>query len=150
MTTIKWLPWAAALLIHAIVVCAIFFWSRTPQATSHSDFVAEDGLLQIDVAPPLPNPPGSLDIVGPSVCPIHNAKMAVVEVPIVYGLLSSIANPSATQRAAEAVREAKFPHAERWIWGGCCVSDERTAQVHICAECERAEKDWKLTQTRPQ
>jgi hypothetical protein len=75
--------------------------------------------------------------------------MIVAEVPIVYGLLLEFSNPSPYLKAASAAREAKFPHAERWSWGGCCVADARTKRIYICAECERAEKEWEVAHQQP-
>ncbi len=152
MTTGKWLPWTTAVFAHAAVACVIIFWPRTPQVVTPPDFIAEEELVTSELFPDLPEPPElrkPLGPFGPNVCSVHNVQMTVAEVPIVYGLLLEFSSPSPYRAAATAAREAQFPHSERWSWGGCCVTVDRTTRIYICTECERAEKQWKLAQQQP-
>jgi hypothetical protein len=133
-----------ALLIHLALFAVLWLSPRQPKPDTPPTFVAADGLFKDEFL---------VDLIGPSVCPVHNVEMMIAEVPIVYGLLWEIEDPAAYRRAhseepARAIRHAQFPHAEHWAWGGCCVAQNRRTRIYICSECERVEQQWKLSQSK--
>ncbi len=70
---------------------------------------------------------------GSGTCEVHGRKMLSVLVPVAYGL--RVFDPK-----FEAVREARFPHAESSYDGGCVVVDGSPcrATVLMCPECVAA------------
>ena len=72
------------------------------------------------------------------VCEVHQTKMALKEVPIVYGLII----PSVNEPPAKAELEL-FPHRREWYSGGCVVRSPKTEEVYVCSRCKEAYENWK-------
>jgi hypothetical protein len=72
-------------------------------------------------------------------CPVHNERMPIREVQMVYGELAST-NPEPTR----ATFDAEFPFS-RELWpGGCVVINgiRRNARFYVCSSCVAARKTW--------
>jgi hypothetical protein len=69
-------------------------------------------------------------------CPVHEAKMSVEIVPVVYGL------PHESE--FEEMKEAgnRFPFGRDYVLGGCIRGGYKWARVFRCATCRRARADW--------
>lgn len=133
-----WTAVLIALLFHVALFAAAEYFPQQQQIFP-PDFEAPDNLVSSGL---LSEPK------GPRICSVHGVEMTITEVRIIYGLLWEYSNPDAYRRAnpaapPRAVREVEFPNAQRWVWGGCCMMDDRSTRTYICPECERAEEQWK-------
>jgi len=75
-----------------------------------------------------------------ALCEVHHIKMTRAEVPISYGLPFVDANALARYAASTNA----FPHARKYVLGGCCVSPDSPTNVivYICPECRKAANEW--------
>ncbi len=64
-------------------------------------------------------------------CPVHDRRMEVKRVPVVYGLLVPV-EPVAT----------KFPHNDRLVRGGCVGGEEKRRPALVCGDCATGLTAW--------
>lgn len=74
-------------------------------------------------------------LLGPKRCKVHDRPLEQDTVPVRYGLI----------RFREEYRKAagnSFPHAKKFVMGGCRVGPPRESEVLFCPECRDAEAKW--------
>jgi hypothetical protein len=69
------------------------------------------------------------------ICELHQTAMTKKTVPIIYGMRT-------WEGADPTTRLQLFPHAEEKYFGGCLVMAEKTRDLYICHDCQRAETAW--------
>lgn len=74
-------------------------------------------------------------ILGAKRCKVHDRPLEQDAVPVRYGLIKF------REEYRKAQRE-KFPHAKKFVMGGCRVGPARENEVMFCAECRAAESAW--------
>lgn len=73
------------------------------------------------------------------VCQVHQVAMIKTEVPIHYGL----PGPPGPGQPSHLQRATLFPHARKFVLGGCCpIPDENQTSLYVCPSCLAAEKKW--------
>jgi hypothetical protein len=75
----------------------------------------------------------------PRNCEVHGTLLRGDTVDIGYGLPAKIA-----MRDWLELEKAHFPHANRYVPGGCCSYPDspRLARVKYCPDCRKAEARW--------
>lgn len=68
-------------------------------------------------------------------CKVHKCSLEQDAVPVRYGLIKF------REEYRQANRES-FPHAKKYVMGGCRVGPEREKEVMFCPECRAAESVW--------
>jgi hypothetical protein len=73
-----------------------------------------------------------------NICNIHNCKMEMEDVMIVYGMPASC-----PPMGYDEVLENEFPNCDGVILGGCCVEEDKYVKKYICKKCNSARDKWK-------
>jgi len=131
-------------MAHVPLVALVMLWPQESVPVPSPDFVSTD-ISQIYF------PPDFSDYTAdrPSDCEVHGIRMKTEIVPVAYGLLAEIANPSAyPSEPTMKTRRKLFPHAESFVWGGCCrppdwMTGASKARIWICSDCVAAETEWR-------
>lgn len=80
------------------------------------------------------------------VCHVHEARMAKLSVPIIYGLVGV-----PDEKRGLNAQATRFPFARHAVYGGCVfmesvsspeTSSPRFADLMICPHCESAKAGW--------
>jgi hypothetical protein len=73
----------------------------------------------------------SENIIGNSICEIHNRQMYKENIRIHYGLIK----PTDNEMEYYKLRSRFFPNSNDSVNGGCVVSDKKYYEGYICEEC---------------
>jgi len=73
-----------------------------------------------------------------NICNIHNCKMEIKNISIVYGMPAS--GPPLGYNEA---RDNEFPNCDGVILGGCCVNKKKYIKKYVCKKCNSARDKWK-------
>jgi hypothetical protein len=73
-----------------------------------------------------------------NICNIHNCKMEMEDIIIVYGMPAS----GPPMGYDEALKNY-FPNCNGVILGGCCVEEKKYEKKYICKKCNSAREKWK-------
>lgn len=157
----------AAALLHAALFSAVAYRPKAPVPASDDDFIAHvpffdesSPFMTGEATPTLVStvpvttretfadalPPR----VGSSICAVHQTEMAVFEVFLSVDRHGKVIDPpgihlSNPHDPPDVLRVARFPNARSWAWATDTQS-RHNARLYVCAECERAEREWKQTQ----
>jgi hypothetical protein len=72
------------------------------------------------------------------ICQVHNQKMDVELIPILWGLIE----PTDDAMTYYKAWEKKFPNVREVWFGGCMEGTEQQAEMYICAKCRQARAAW--------
>lgn len=71
-----------------------------------------------------------------AVCHVHDCCLELDTVEVVYG------TPITSTEAEIKVVQVLFPQAGLSVGGGCCVGEQKSAEILFCPDCRRAYKQW--------
>ncbi len=74
-------------------------------------------------------------LLGPKRCKVHNRPLEGDSVPVRYGLIKFRDEYRTAQRES-------FPHAKKFVMGGCRVGPASESPVMFCPDCRAAESVW--------
>ncbi len=80
-----------------------------------------------------------------AVCEIHRTPMTKTTVPIEYGLF----RPTKWSEVLIAASANNFPHAEKFVLGGCIEETPTQAIVYSCKQCQTARSEWETAHQPP-
>jgi hypothetical protein len=73
-----------------------------------------------------------------NICHIHNCKMEIKNIFIVYGMPAS-----GPPLGYDEARDSEFPNCDGVILGGCCVEEKKYIKKYVCKECNNTRDKWK-------
>jgi len=74
------------------------------------------------------------------ICSVHNCKMQLKNVNIMYGL------PVGPVYGYREVRDNLFPNCDDKLLGGCCIDNESKSHelIYVCELCNQTREEWKI------